>query len=439
MNYDNIDIKNKRLTQQQKETVGLLSIGTFLEYFDLMIYVHMVVLLNELFFPKTDPFTSSLLSAFAFCSTYLLRPFGALIFGYIGDHMGRKFVVVMTTFLMGICCTIMAILPTYAQIGISASVIVTICRMVQGMAATAEIRGAEIYLTETSKPPMQYLIVGFLTLFSALGTSAAIGVASIFTNPIIATFTHNSWRVVFGFGAIVALVGFIIRTDLKETEDFAKKKDILNNPETMSSENKKLLKETVPIWTSIYYFFIQCARPPCFYFIYIYCGDVLKNECGFTPSQIINQNFFVSIIDFFGIIILLYLSIRMKPLKILKLKFYLFFSCIIFFPIAMAYNPSSNVVLIFQCLAALFVFDHVPATPLFYKYFSIFKRFTYTSFISAIAKLLTFLITSFGLVFATEYFGYLGIFLIFIPVGVGFFLGVIYFEKMEKFYGKLEI
>ncbi len=60
--------EQKSLTREQKEAVGLLSIGTMLEYFDLMLYVHMAVLLNELFFPKTDPFTASLLSAFAFCS-----------------------------------------------------------------------------------------------------------------------------------------------------------------------------------------------------------------------------------------------------------------------------------------------------------------------------------------------------------------------------------
>jgi len=60
------------LTREQKEAVGLLSIGTFLEYFDLMLYVHMAVLLNELFFPKTDPFTASLLSAFSFCSIFVL-------------------------------------------------------------------------------------------------------------------------------------------------------------------------------------------------------------------------------------------------------------------------------------------------------------------------------------------------------------------------------
>ena len=135
------------LTREQKEAVGLLSIGTFLEYFDLMLYVHMAVLLNELFFPKTDPFTASLLAAFSFCSTYLLRPFGALIFGYLGDNFGRKHTVVITTFIMSLSCVVMANLPTYAQIGISASWIVTICRILQGMCAMGEGTGAEIYLT----------------------------------------------------------------------------------------------------------------------------------------------------------------------------------------------------------------------------------------------------------------------------------------------------
>ncbi len=96
------------------------------------------------------------------------------------------------------------------------------------------------------------------------------------------------------------------------------------------------------------------------------------------------------------------------------------------------YNPTSHYIFIFQCLAALFVFDHVPATPIFYQYFPIFKRFTYTSMLSAIAKLFTYLITSFGLVYNTNYLGYWGLFLIFAPIGITYFMGVSYFEKMEK-------
>ncbi len=101
------------LGRQQKEAIGLLQIGSFLEYFDLLLYVHMAVLLNELFFPKTDPHTAALLAAFAFCSTYVLRPFGALLFGWIGDNMGRKSTVIITSMMMALSCLVMAILPTY--------------------------------------------------------------------------------------------------------------------------------------------------------------------------------------------------------------------------------------------------------------------------------------------------------------------------------------
>jgi MFS transporter, MHS family, proline/betaine transporter len=109
------------LTKKQREIFGLLQIGTFLEYFDIMIFVHLAFLLNELFFPKVDPHTTMLLSAFAFCSTYLLRPIGALIFGYIGDGIGRKSTVILSSFMMGVSCIIMANLPTYEQVGIAAA------------------------------------------------------------------------------------------------------------------------------------------------------------------------------------------------------------------------------------------------------------------------------------------------------------------------------
>lgn len=426
----------EKLTTPQREAVGLLSVGTFLEYFDLMLYVHMAFLLNDLFFPKVDPFTGALLSAFSFCSTYFFRPFGALIFGYIGDYMGRKVVVIMTTFMMAISCVVIATLPTYAQIGITASWIITACRAIQGMAATAEARGAEIYLTESSKPPIQYSLVTLITVFSALGTTAALGVASIFTNVNI--YGHSSsWRIVFLVGAGIALVGTAARASLKEAEEFTNKRNKLknrleDNSIEISEINQRYIDEKPHVLTSISYFLIQCARPPCFYFIYIYCGDLLKQECGFTSAEVISQNFWVSIVDLLGLMALAYISLKVHPFKILKVKFYLFFVVLLFFPVVLSYTQNSIFILILQCLAALFVFDHVPASPIFYKYFPVFKRFTYTSFLSAIAKLLTYLITSFGLVYITAKLGYWGLFCIFIPVGIGFFMSLLHFQKLEE-------
>ncbi|MFV9884820.1 MAG: MFS transporter, partial [Rickettsia conorii subsp. raoultii] len=197
------------------EAVGLLSVGTFLEYFDLMIYVHMAVVINELFFPKANPETTTLYAAAAFCSTFVFRPVGALIFGWIGDHIGRKVTVVITTFMMSIACIIMATLPIYAQIGITATVIMTICRIVQGMSSMGELMGAQLYLTEITKPPAQYSVVTLIDTVAAVGSAAALCMAYIVTS-----FTLN-WRIVFWIGALIAFIGMIARTALRETPEFA--------------------------------------------------------------------------------------------------------------------------------------------------------------------------------------------------------------------------
>lgn len=202
------------LTCNQKEAIGLLSIGTFLEYFDLMLYVHMAVVLNELFFPKADPKVAFIYSASAFCSTYLLRPFGALIFGWIGDTIGRKTTIIITTFLMSLSCLIMAVLPPYSEIGIKALWLVTACRVIQGMASMGEIVGAELYLLETIQLPARYMAVSVIGVFGTLGAKFALGMAALVTSYSL------NWRLAFFFGAIVAFIGSIARTNLRETVEF---------------------------------------------------------------------------------------------------------------------------------------------------------------------------------------------------------------------------
>ncbi|WP_342267488.1 MFS transporter [Candidatus Tisiphia endosymbiont of Empis tessellata] len=174
--------EQKGLTRKQKEAIGLLSAGTFLEYFDLMLYVHMAVFLNELFFPKYDPHTTAIYSATAFCSGFVFRPVGALIVSWIGDNVGRKNTVIITTFIMALSCLIIANLPTYAQVGITAPWLLTICRILQGMSSMGETVGAVLYLTESINPPAQYPAVSSVSVFATLGGVAALGIASLVTS-----------------------------------------------------------------------------------------------------------------------------------------------------------------------------------------------------------------------------------------------------------------
>ena len=416
--------------KEQRETVGLLQIGTFLEYFDLMLFVHMAVLLNELFFPKTDPFTAKLLSAFAFCSTFVLRPFGELLFGYIGDRVGRKAIVVITTFMMAISCLVMAGLPTYAQIGISASWIVTICRIVQGLSAMGEVVGAELYLTESLRPPYQYTAVALLGFFSALGSVAALSIATL------ATAYAFNWRIAFYVGAAIAVIGSIARNRIKETPEFVDAKRKVDNAVREGWKSAEELAyippyhEKVSSKTCLAYFFVQCLWPAVFYFAYIHCGSILKDSLGYGAEQLITHNLKLSLAQLFAVLVLSFLSGKIYPLRILKWMSVMFGVLVIVSPILLSRIQTPGQLLILQGAIVVFA-PFAGAAPIFYKQFPVFKRFSYTSMLYAISRPLIYILTSFGLVYLSRYFGSWDIAILLLPLVVGYGWGVHYFEQLE--------
>jgi len=424
------------LTKNQKEAIGLLSIGTFLEYFDLMLYVHMAVILNDLFFPKFDPFATSLLSAFSFCSVFLLRPVGAIVFGQLGDRIGRKSIVMITTFLMSFSCIVMATLPTYQQIGIASAWFVTICRMVQGMTSMGEIIGAEIYLTEFIKRPIQFPAVMLIAISSVLGGTVALGTAFITTK------YEFNWRVAFWLGAGIALVGGVARTALKETTDFADAKLRLKNTLAKSGVSSSKLRsdpivqEKVNKHTIIAFFFIQCGWSISFYFAYVYCGNLLKSHYGYLAEEVIQQNFIMSMVGLSCYLIILYLSFKFHPLKILKTKVMIFIPFALLCPYIFAVASSPLHIFFIQAFLVSCFLSLNPAPPIFFSYFPIFKRFTCVGLTYAIARLLMHIITSFGTIYSQKYFGNFGLWLIILPTTLGYGYGVFYFLRLEKEAGK---
>jgi len=424
--------EQQSLTREQKEAVGLLSIGTFLEYFDVMLYVHMAVLLNELFFPETDPLTTRLIAALSFSSVFILRPFGAIIFGYIGDNFGRKLTVIITTTLMAVSCIIMYILPTYNDIGITASYIMILCRAMQGMSSMGEVIGAEIYLTETIKRPTIFPVVGFITVSLTLGGVAALAIASL------ATTEGFNWRYAFLIGTIIAMVGGLARTRLRETPDFINAKKEIQSVFEKTGVDIKLLDKS-PIYnekankiTTIAYFLLECSAPTCFFLIYAYSANLLKEVHDYTPGQIIHQNFIVTVIEFFTILLITFLSFRIYPLKILKVKLIIFACFIFILPFIFQYSTSPVGIMLAQLGIVFLGVNVLPAGPIFYSHFPIFKRFTYTGFAYALSRAIMHLTTSFGFIFLFEYLGHYGILVIMIPILIGFSFGLNHFEKLDK-------
>lgn len=424
--------EQRSLTRPQKEAIGLLSIGTFLEYFDLMLYVHMAVLLNTIFFSPDNAYSVKMLSAFAYCSTFVFRPFGALLFGWIGDNIGRRPTIIITTFLMACTCIGMTVLPSYAEIGFAATVLITILRAIQGISSAVEVTGAQLYITEMVKPPLQYPAVASITIFSTLGTLAALSVATIVTS------TNLNWRYAFLFGAFVAIVGMMARTTLKETPDFvdAKRRLKLNIEKTgynaQSIEESDIVKEKTNLKTFISYFLIQCTYPVWSYFGYFYCGNILTEVFNYSPAEVIRNNLFISMGDLAGCILLTYLSYKIYPLKILRATFYILIVFLCSSPFIMTNLSNPFHVMLIQLFFLIFGPSYFPATAIFYKHFPVFKRFTHTSFIFALSRAVMFVITSFGLAYLTKHFDYWGILMIMVPVTIGYYYGLRHFENLEK-------
>ncbi len=428
------------LARSQKEAIGLLQIGTFLEYFDLMLYVHMAVLLNELFFPKTDPHTASLITALAFCSTFILRPFGALLFGYIGDTIGRKTTVIITTTMMAISCMIMASLPTYAQIGISAAYIVTICRMIQGLSSMGEIMGAEIYVTEITKPPHQYPAVSFIAVASAFGSLAALGVAALTTR-----YGFN-WRTAFWIGACIAVIGSVARTRLRETPEFLDLKEKIKKSRLKQGDNvheasrfyqkphqhESDWKKKIPFSTSLYYFLIHCGWPLTFYLAYMYFNPVLKGKFGYSSEDIIMHNFWLAFLTIFINLAWPIMSYYIYPLKLLKVRGFMALVLMALLPFLLTASSSTTHIFLLQFLILTLHLGDVPANAIFIKRFPVYKRFTATTFLYALTRAMMYVIVSFGVVYLTEWFGYAGILLLTVPSCIGFLAGVYYFEKLDR-------
>lgn len=426
------------LTRDQKQSIGLLQIGTFLEYFDLMLYVHMALLLNEIFFPKTDPHTASLLAAFALCSSLAFRPIGALIFGWIGDHIGRKPTIIITTTMMAISCIIMANLPTYAQVGITAAWVVTICRILQGISSMGEVIGAEIYLTESIERPARFPAVVFLSVADNLGGIAALGIACL-----VISFDMN-WRLAFWLGAIIAIVSAFARTRLRETPEFLeiKRKQLKESIHQMNidadpihgAEFNATWKEKLNYKTLMSYFFISSVVPLGFYLAFFHFVPFLKENFGYSSEDIVRHNFFLAFVPLITSLILAYLSYWVHPLKIQKARATLVLLLMILFPFLTTAVTNPTQLFLIQSLLLVATSGEAPSIPIYWSHFPVYCRFRCATLLFSIARGFMHVVTSFGVIYLISYWGSFGIWIIALPIAIAYFWGLSHFVNLERQY-----
>src|SRR5581483_8895072 len=205
--------------------ISASAVGTIIEWYDFYLYAVLTAFLAPLFFPSDNP-TASLLAAFAtFGAGFAVRPFGAVVFGHIGDLVGRKYAFLITVTIMGLGTTVIGLLPGYAQIGVLAPTILVLLRLAQGLALGGEYGGAAIYVAEHAPDSRR----GFYT--SWIQTTATIGLVLSLIVVLICrvsfgqeTFAAWGWRVPFLLSFFLVAVALFIRVRLQETPLFSRLK-----------------------------------------------------------------------------------------------------------------------------------------------------------------------------------------------------------------------
>ncbi|MFZ2293879.1 MAG: MFS transporter [Polaromonas sp.] len=217
--------ENKPMTAEQRKVIFASSLGTVFEWYDFYLYGSLAAIIAKQFFSGLDEGSAFIFALLAFAAGFIVRPFGALVFGRLGDMIGRKYTFLVTIVIMGLSTFIVGLLPSYASIGVAAPVILIALRMLQGLALGGEYGGAATYVAEhaphgkrgayTSWIQTTATLGLFLSLLVILGVRTAIGEAA---------FADWGWRVPFVVSILLLAVSVYIRLSMNESPAFQKMK-----------------------------------------------------------------------------------------------------------------------------------------------------------------------------------------------------------------------
>jgi MFS family permease len=214
------------MTKDEKFVIFASSLGTVFEWYDFYLYATLAPFFASLFFPPGND-TAALLSAFAtYAAGFLVRPFGALIFGRIGDLVGRKYTFLVTIVVMGLATFLVGLLPTFAQIGWVAPVLLVTLRLCQGLALGGEYGGAATYVAEHSRPNERGYTTSFIQTTATLGFFLAlvvIGLCRLYMDAKM--FSEWGWRIPFIVSLVLLVFSVYIRLRLSESPIFMRMKE----------------------------------------------------------------------------------------------------------------------------------------------------------------------------------------------------------------------
>ncbi|MES2607282.1 MAG: MFS transporter [Pseudomonadota bacterium] len=384
---------SKKLSPDLKKSITLVLMGNFMEYFDLMLGVHLSIVLNHVFLPQ-DTGYEHILRPMTFLMPLCMRPIAALVWGYIGDEYGRKIVLITTMMFMSICCIFLTFLPTYAQWGITSTLCFFLIRSIQSIMASGENGSADVYIAEMVPAPRSYFMATIVECTCSLGGLFACLVSSLslLIDPVM------GWKIAFVVGATIAVLGSYARKDLKETTEFLdftyqkenKKKKNDNKEEHKTDNNGEYIFRNIfsegLVFTYVgMFFYVQFA----------YLPSILEKKFGWTTSMILINSTCLLLLSIIYEFTVGLISLKIDPRKITKTLYVSGIICCLFFSTQSWLLSSAAAIIFLQAFFYIFAVGCLPLTPILIKSYPTRHRLKCHMWGLAIFKVISFVLTAF--------------------------------------------
>lgn len=213
------------MTAEEKKVIFASSLGTVFEWYDFYLYGSLAAVIAKQFFSGLDPTSAYIFALLAFAAGFIVRPFGAIFFGRLGDMIGRKYTFLVTILIMGSATFVVGLLPSYASIGIAAPIILVVLRMLQGLALGGEYGGAATYVAEHAPMGKRGAYTSWIQTTATLGLFLSLIVILLTREFTGADFDVWGWRVPFLVSILLLAVSVWIRLSMNESPAFQKMKD----------------------------------------------------------------------------------------------------------------------------------------------------------------------------------------------------------------------
>ncbi len=238
MTTEAVPQRRRGLTREERKVIIASSAGTVFEWYDFYLYGALAAIIGAQFFAAYSPTQQSIFALLTFAAGFIVRPFGAILFGRLGDIVGRKYTFVVTVVLMGAATFLVGLLPGYDSIGVAAPIALIILRMLQGLAAGGEYGGAAIYVAEhapqsqrgyftswvNTTSSLALLLSLIVIMFTQIAVDASFPPVTLADGKTLTAFKSWGWRIPFLFSIVLLLISLYVRLQMQESPAFQRMK-----------------------------------------------------------------------------------------------------------------------------------------------------------------------------------------------------------------------